>query len=90
MAAVEPVDASGPVEAAVTADLVLWGADGALAALAVTLAKTLDAGAGLSTAAVARELRATLADLAPKVDDDADRDAALIADLSTPVDYSKN
>lgn len=61
-----------------------WGdREAALAAVALTLAATLDAGAGLSTAAVARELRATIAALAPK-EADGD-DLAFIGDLSSPV-----
>jgi len=53
----------------------------ALAATAVELARTLDAGAGLAVAAVARELRATLTELASmEVPDDDGLDAA----LSTP------
>lgn len=48
--------------------------DEALGQLALTLAKTLDEGAGMATAAVARELRATLADLARDRDDGDDDD----------------
>lgn len=46
--------------------------DPARVALARTLAATLDAGAGLSTAAVSREYRAVLAEL--ERDDDVDDD----------------
>jgi hypothetical protein len=56
-----------------------------LAALAATLADTLDAGAGMAVAAVSRELRATLEALAPKEGTDAfDR---LAAELSASVEY---
>ncbi len=47
--------------------------DEARAQLAIELAGTLDKGAGLAVAAVARELRATLSELA--VTDDPKRDA---------------
>ena len=54
----------------------------ALAELAFTLARVLDDGAGMATAAVSRELRAALNDLAGSVmPDDDDLDAL----LSTPV-----
>lgn len=54
----------------------------ALAEMAITLARSLDEGAGLATAAVNRELRANLLELARMaVDDDDDLDAA----LSTPI-----
>lgn len=53
----------------------------ALAEIAFTLARTLDEGAGLATAAVSRELRATLVEMAKLgVGDDDDLDAQ----LSTP------
>lgn len=89
-----PADANfaqGSVEDAVRADIEEWGASGSLAALAISLAHSLDTDEdSKSTAAIARELRATLAELAPKVDDDADADAALVAGLSSPVEHSKN
>lgn len=54
----------------------------ALSALAMTLAAQLDAGAGMATAAVSKELRATLDALTPEdVPDDAF--ARFAADLST-------
>ena len=84
----QPVDEPryGPVEAKVRADI---GAlisshpmGEALAEMAFTLARTLDEGAGLAIAAVNRELRANLVELARLgVADDDDLDAA----LSTPV-----
>jgi hypothetical protein len=43
----------------------------ALACLALTLADTLDAGAGMAIAAVSRELRATLDALTPRGESDA-------------------
>jgi hypothetical protein len=59
----------------------------ALAELAYTLARALDegAGAGMSTAAVAKELRATLEVLARSGDDGDSEVAQLIAELSAPV-----
>ena len=51
--------------------------------LAVTLARTLDVGAGMSTGAVSRELRLTLASLTPEVGTDDDTRALLDA-LSDP------
>lgn len=59
-----------------------------LAAVAVTLADTLDAGAGVSVAAVARELRATIDQLRATEGTDAfDR---LAAELSAAVEYRKS
>lgn len=76
---------SGPVEAKTRTDisaLVTAHPMGeALAEVAFTLARTLDDGAGLATAAVSRELRATLVELAKMgVDGDDDLDQQ----LSTP------
>jgi hypothetical protein len=63
-----------------------------LAASALMLARTLDEGAGLATAAVARELRATLETLTKGASDDgsADATASLFAELSTPMGYTPN
>jgi hypothetical protein len=59
--------------------------DEALGRLALTLADALDAGAGMATAAVSKELRATLAALTRKeVDPDAD-DPIFGTDLPTQV-----
>lgn len=60
----------------------------ALADTALVLARTLEAGAGLSTAAVARELRATLADLAPAVKEVSALDQ-LLAGLSAPLGHTE-
>ena len=58
----------------------------ALAEVALTLARALDAGAGMAVAAVAKELRATLAELEPRTNDDADDPAAVWLDrLLAPV-----
>jgi hypothetical protein len=54
---------AGANESAVAAELVDIKADPALAQLALTLAAALDEGSGMATAAVARELRATLAEI---------------------------
>ena len=60
---------------------------GGLAAAALTLARSLDDGAGLATAAVARELRATLLELVKggARDDGPDPIAELVRELSRPV-----
>jgi hypothetical protein len=78
----------GPIEAGVLADLAdldLPGTAG-LRAAAIRLARTLDGDAGLATAAVARELRATLTALTSEGGDgDDDALSALVARLSAPV-----
>jgi hypothetical protein len=58
-----------------------------LAEAALTLARYLDDGAGLSTAAVARELRATMTELAKggERDDGPDPIEELVRQLSAPV-----
>jgi hypothetical protein len=59
--------------------------------MAIHLAKALDDGAGLSTAAVARELRATLTVLAkPKETDDGDALGDFLSGLLTPVEHAAN
>ena len=61
----------------------------ALAASALVLAAKLDSDAGLATAAVARELRATLAALTDGGRDEGDDGfAALVAGLSAPVEHA--
>ena len=84
-----PEQEGGPVTAAVVTDLgempLSGPVSGALAATAVTLAGALDAGAGLATAAVARELRATLQALAGTQGGDDDDTADLLGRLSAPV-----
>ena len=81
----EPGVAAGPVETKVQADLealvTTHPMGEALAEMSLNLARTLDAGAGLAVAAVNRELRANLVELARQADNDEDLDAA----LSTPV-----
>lgn len=54
-----------------------------LAASAVHLARLLDAGAGMATAAVAKELRATVKELTPN--DGGDAFADFLASLPPPV-----
>jgi len=81
--------AKGPIEAAVSRDLAAWQVDGqaGMKALAGELARTLDEGAGLATAAVARELRAVLAGLQPVAAEEPDALDDLIRRLSaTPLD----
>jgi hypothetical protein len=79
----------GSCQAAVASDLASLTSGGpvsaSLAAVADTLARTLDAGAGLATAAVARELRATLLALAGSGGGDDDGTQGLLAELSAPV-----
>jgi hypothetical protein len=75
---------SGPVEARVRDDveklLTAHPMGESLAEMAFTMARTLDDGAGLAVAAVSRELRATLVELARLgVGDDDDLDAELSA-----------
>ena len=74
----------GPVERSTRAELRQWGVTGALAQSALVLARTLDDGAGLAVAAVARELRATIESLRPVEDNDDGLDRFL-ASLSSPV-----
>lgn len=79
-------ESTGMNTAAVAATLAQLPTDdprwSALSALALTLAAQLDAGAGMATAAVSKELRATLDALTPEdVPDDAF--ARFAADLST-------
>lgn len=62
--------------------------DEALGQLALTLAGSLDSGAGMATAAVSKELRATLADLL-KDRHDGDDDSDWTAGLSAPVRHPK-
>jgi hypothetical protein len=59
--------------------------DEALGTLALTLASALDEGAGMATAAVSKELRATLAALTRKETDVDDDDPIFGADLPTSV-----
>src|SRR5215218_7557546 len=79
----------GSCQAAVSADLAGLASrgpvSGSLAATALILARTLDDGAGLATAAVARELRATLMALAGSGGGDDDGTQGLLAELSAPI-----
>ncbi len=79
---------AGPVESAVLADLdslTLVPGTAGLRASAVALARKLDEDAGLATAAVARELRATMTALAPPEDGTSSDIDELVARLSAPV-----
>lgn len=58
--------------------------------LAVTLAKALDNDAGMATAAVSRELRATLAELEGRNSGNDDELSTFLAELSAPVLNSEN
>jgi hypothetical protein len=91
----------GPVQAAVAKEVASirrrlkasgHEADGALVALAVNLAKRLDDDGGLATAAISKELRVTLSELAAPLkssgedDDGASRTFAdFVVHLSAPV-----
>jgi hypothetical protein len=78
----------GPVESAVVADLEsldLKPGSASLAASAVALARKLDEDAGLATAAVARELRATMTALVPVEDGTSSDIDDLVAALSAPL-----
>ncbi|MBX6382176.1 MAG: hypothetical protein IRZ07_04250 [Microbispora sp.] len=83
----ETSETYGPVEAAVRGDVdaleLISPVARSLAETAYNLARTLDQGAGMATAAVARELRETLKTLAEAAGDD--DGAELLARLSTPV-----
>lgn len=77
------------VEDAVRANLdgapVLVPTHGALVAVAFVLARKLDEGAGMATAAVARELRETLDVLLGGPSDDDDGLSAFVDSLRTPM-----
>ena len=74
----------GTIETATAARLKELGEhDGPLGKVALALAAALDEGAGMSTAAVANELRATLKELTP--DDGGDDFTRLMASLSASV-----
>jgi hypothetical protein len=84
----------GPVERAVRRDVRalgdLGGVQRSLAETAFNLARTLDEGAGMAAAAVARELRATLETLERRVDSDSGTGfvAGLLAAVDDPEDGS--
>lgn len=75
----------GPVETKVRQDVdalvTVHPMGEALAEMAFTLARTLDQGAGLAVAAVNRELRANLVELASMAEDDDDLEDRLSAPL---------
>ena len=62
-------------------------AHGSLVAIALILAQKLDEGAGMATAAVAAELRATLDDILKGADDD-DELNGFLAGLSSAVEHT--
>jgi hypothetical protein len=79
---VEPSSA-GPVEEATRRQLEGLGeASSALGQVALTLARSLDDGAGMAAAAIAKELRATLKELTPH--DGGDDFTRLMARLTAP------
>jgi hypothetical protein len=87
-AATKTSRAYGPNEKAVRSHLKVLevsDTDDARGRLAITLAKALDNDAGMATAAVSRELRATLAELEGRDDGNNDELNRLIADLSSPM-----
>lgn len=76
------------VSATVDAATEVHPAHGSLVAIALTLAQKLDEGAGMATAAVAAELRATLDDILREAGDD-DELNGFLAGLSAPVEQRK-
>jgi hypothetical protein len=87
----------GPVESGVLSDLAQVGelprSTSSLAQTAIVLARALDDGAGMGTASVARELRATMAALMEVTQDDTDGTAALeswVAGLQSEVGHQAN
>jgi hypothetical protein len=85
--------AAGPMEKAIRAtlkELEVSPVTDARARLAVVLAVSLDAGAGMATAAISRELRATLSELENRDGGDTDGFADLLEQLSAPVVNTKN
>lgn len=83
----------GPNEKAVRAHLKFLEVSDATDArgrLAITLAKALDNDAGMATAAVSRELRATLAELEGRDGRENDELAKLISELSAPMGDATN
>lgn len=85
--------AAGPMEKATRSTLKALEVDpvsDARGRLAIVLAVTLDGGAGMATAAVSRELRATLTELECRDGGDTDGFADLLRQLSSPVVNSEN
>ena len=84
---------TGPIETAVLLDLSVDNVPGTagLRATALRLARTLDGDAGIATAAVARELRATLeALIVREPESDNDALAELIVRMSSPLQHSSD
>jgi len=85
--------AQGPNEKAVRSSLKrieISVVDDALGRLAVTLAKALDGDAGMATAAISRELRATLNELESRNGEDTDDFSQFLRELSAPVVNTEN
>jgi hypothetical protein len=85
--------AVGPNEKAVRAhlkSLEVSDVDDARGRLAITLAKALDNDAGMATAAVSRELRATLAELEGRDGRESDELNKWLAQLSAPMGNAEN
>lgn len=85
--------AQGPNEKAVRSSLKRLDVsvtDDAHGRLAVTLAKALDGDAGMATAAISRELRATLSELESRNGEDTDDFSEFLRELSAPVVNPKN
>lgn len=85
--------AFGPNEKAVRAhlkSLEVSDATDARGRLAITLAKALDNDAGMATAAVSRELRATLAELEGRDGRESDELNKWLAQLSAPMGNAEN
>jgi hypothetical protein len=92
-AATKSSRAVGPNEKAVRSHLKaleVSDVDDARGRLAITLAKALDNDAGMATAAVSRELRATLAELEGRDGRESDTLTNWLAELSSPMVNAEN
>lgn len=85
--------AAGPMEKAIRATLRALEVDAAKDArgrLAIVLAVSLDGDAGMATAAISRELRATLTELESRDGGSTDEFTDLLRQLSAPMVDTKN
>lgn len=85
--------AAGPMEKAIRATLRVLEVDAAKDArgrLCIVLAVSLDGDAGMATAAISRELRATLTELESRDGGNTDEFTDLLRQLSAPMVNTKN